>query len=179
MKIRVLKEECTACGDCVEVCPIAAVELQDDVAVILDNCNFCGLCVTACPVEAIEMTREEETGGDDRDAYKGVWIFAEQRRGKLSGVAAELLGKGRELADRRGGELTALLFGHERELFFNEPFPNSIRQVAATNHRNSVILKELRTDTGAEGAGGERIFCRRLQLLNGGFAPLSPHCPAP
>ena len=37
------------------------------------------------------------------DRSKGeVWVFAEQEEGKLSDVPRELLGKGRELADRLG-----------------------------------------------------------------------------
>lgn len=43
--------------------------------------------------------------------YKGVWVFAEQRDGELQKVALELLGKGREIADKLGVELTALLLG--------------------------------------------------------------------
>ncbi len=43
--------------------------------------------------------------------YKGVWVFAEQRDGELQKVALELLGKGREIADKLGVELTAVLLG--------------------------------------------------------------------
>lgn len=43
--------------------------------------------------------------------YKGVWVFAEQRDGKLQKVSLELLGKGRELADKLGVGLSALLLG--------------------------------------------------------------------
>lgn len=43
--------------------------------------------------------------------YKGVWVFAEQRQGELQKVALELLGKGREIADKLGVELTAVLLG--------------------------------------------------------------------
>jgi electron transfer flavoprotein alpha subunit len=43
--------------------------------------------------------------------FKGVWIFAEQRRGKLHNVSFELLGKGRELADALKVELAAVLLG--------------------------------------------------------------------
>ncbi len=43
--------------------------------------------------------------------YKGVWVFAEQRRGKLHNVCFELLGKGRELADALKVELAAVLLG--------------------------------------------------------------------
>lgn len=41
-----------------------------------------------------------------------VYVFTEQDGGRLLGVALELLGKGRELADRLGGRLAALLLGH-------------------------------------------------------------------
>ncbi|MCY6369761.1 electron transfer flavoprotein subunit alpha/FixB family protein [Clostridium ganghwense] len=43
--------------------------------------------------------------------HKGVWVFAEQRDGELQKVALELLGKGREIADKLGVELTAVLLG--------------------------------------------------------------------
>ena len=43
--------------------------------------------------------------------YQGVWVFAEQRAGKLSNVVLELLGEGRKIADQRKVELTAVLLG--------------------------------------------------------------------
>ena len=47
------------------------------------------------------------------DRSKGeVWVFAEQEEGVLSDVPRELLGKGRELADRLGVPLAAVLMGH-------------------------------------------------------------------
>jgi len=46
------------------------------------------------------------------EAYKGVWVFAEQRDGKLLDVGLELLGAGRKLADKLGQELAAVLLGH-------------------------------------------------------------------
>ena len=46
------------------------------------------------------------------DRTKGeVWVFAEQEDGQLSDVPRELLGKGRELADRLGVPLAAVLIG--------------------------------------------------------------------
>ncbi|MQY81898.1 MAG: electron transfer flavoprotein subunit alpha, partial [Dehalococcoidia bacterium] len=44
--------------------------------------------------------------------YRGVWVFAEQRDGKIKSVACELLAKGRELADALQTELSAVCFGH-------------------------------------------------------------------
>ncbi len=45
--------------------------------------------------------------------YCGVWVFAEQRNGKIRGVAYELLARGRELADALQTELSAVCLGHE------------------------------------------------------------------
>ena len=46
------------------------------------------------------------------EAYKGAWVFAEQRGGKLLDVGLELLGEGRKMADKLGQELAAVLLGH-------------------------------------------------------------------
>lgn len=43
--------------------------------------------------------------------YSGIWTFAEQRDGRVQRISFELLTRGRALADERGTELTALLFG--------------------------------------------------------------------
>ncbi|MBU3161827.1 electron transfer flavoprotein subunit alpha, partial [Clostridium frigoris] len=47
--------------------------------------------------------------------YKGVWVFAEQRDGELQKISFELLGKGREIADKLGEELTAVLLGDKTD----------------------------------------------------------------
>jgi electron transfer flavoprotein alpha subunit len=44
-------------------------------------------------------------------AGREVWVWAEQRQKKLAGVSLELLGKGRELADRLGADLASVLVG--------------------------------------------------------------------
>ena len=45
--------------------------------------------------------------------YSGVWILAEQNKGRVQRISHELLTRGRELADKRKGKLTALIFGHQ------------------------------------------------------------------
>lgn len=45
------------------------------------------------------------------EEYRGVWVLAEQRDGDLQKVTLELLGKGREIANKLNVELTALLLG--------------------------------------------------------------------
>jgi electron transfer flavoprotein alpha subunit len=46
---------------------------------------------------------------------KGIWVFAEHRKGELLDVSLELLGEGRRLAERLGGEVAAILLGNGLE----------------------------------------------------------------
>jgi len=46
------------------------------------------------------------------DKYNGIWVFAEQREGRLQDAGLELLGKSRELADQSGLNVTAVLLGN-------------------------------------------------------------------
>ncbi len=56
MAAKVNTEECTGCESCVDACPLEAIEMQDDIAVINeDTCDECGTCVDTCPVEAISL----------------------------------------------------------------------------------------------------------------------------
>lgn len=49
-------DECTACGDCIERCPMDAIQERDNVSEVADGrCIGCGLCVSVCPVEAIRL----------------------------------------------------------------------------------------------------------------------------
>ena len=43
--------------------------------------------------------------------HKGVWILAEQNGGAVQRISHELLTRGRELADKRGCDLTAMILG--------------------------------------------------------------------
>ncbi|MEE8638137.1 MAG: electron transfer flavoprotein subunit alpha/FixB family protein, partial [Candidatus Margulisiibacteriota bacterium] len=55
---------------------------------------------------------EKETS-TDISHYKGIWIFAEQREGKIQPVAYELLGQGKKLANDLKTDLSAVLCGGE------------------------------------------------------------------
>ena len=45
------------------------------------------------------------------EEYKGVYVFAQQVDGKITGVSYELIGKGKDLAADLGTEVTAVLIG--------------------------------------------------------------------
>ena len=117
MPIQVIIEKCTGCTMCVKVCPFDAIRIMDKRAVInFDKCNLCGACVPACKFEAI-LLEKAEIGAQKPDVrgYKGVWVFAEQRKGKVQPVAFELLGKARELARDLGCDVSAVLLGERLE----------------------------------------------------------------
>ncbi len=44
---------CTGCESCVSACPVEAISMKSDKALISDECIDCGACVDECPVEAI------------------------------------------------------------------------------------------------------------------------------
>jgi Pyruvate/2-oxoacid:ferredoxin oxidoreductase delta subunit len=57
---KVSSSDCTMCEVCEEMCPMEAIELNDDSAVVNENkCIGCGVCAHHCPVSAIKM---EKTG---------------------------------------------------------------------------------------------------------------------
>jgi ferredoxin len=56
MPAKVDAETCTGCEACVESCPVEAIAMKDNIAVVDEStCSDCGACVDACPVEAITM----------------------------------------------------------------------------------------------------------------------------
>ena len=55
MPVTVDKELCIGCGACVGVCPVGALELDEEGKSESNEeiCISCGACVGTCPVEAI------------------------------------------------------------------------------------------------------------------------------
>lgn len=82
--------------------------------------------------------------------YKGVWVFAEQRDGELQKVSLELLGKGKELAEKLGVELTALLLGSEIDDIAKELITYGADKVI---YADSPLLKHYTTD------GYTKVIC--------------------
>ena len=111
MGIQIDLDKCVGCGDCVPVCPFGLLEIIDSKVQLKEGCTLCGACQEACVYEAILIETLPETEALS-DRHRGIWVFAEQRDGRLKSVAYELLAKGRELADSLKTELSAVCFGH-------------------------------------------------------------------
>ncbi len=84
--------------------------MKEGKAGITELCQLCKACLSVCPEGAIAEI-QEESDNKEKGQGKGVWVFAEQRDGIIAGVAYELLGVGRRLADMLGTEISAVLFG--------------------------------------------------------------------
>ena len=60
-RARVAREDCVACGCCVKVCPLGAIEIWKGVAArVSDRCVGCGKCAAECPASVITV---REVGG--------------------------------------------------------------------------------------------------------------------
>jgi len=79
----------------------------------------------------------------DLTQYKNVWVFAEQRQGKLMNVAIELLGEGRKLANDLGCAVCAVLLGSNVDGLANDLFEYGADKVY---YANSPVLENYTTD---------------------------------
>ena len=108
-------DKCKGCKKCVKGCPFGALEMVGKKAVLTGDCRACGACVEACPFHAITAREREKKADAHLEDYKNIWVFAEQRHGKIHNVVFELLTTGRKLANDRNCELCAVLLGYKIE----------------------------------------------------------------
>ncbi|PKN22802.1 MAG: electron transfer flavoprotein subunit alpha [Deltaproteobacteria bacterium HGW-Deltaproteobacteria-21] len=112
MAVWVEVDLCNGCKRCMKACPYGAVEITDGKAHIQERCTSCGACLQVCKQKAIQTDAKPKEIPDFRDR-KGVWVFAEQRDGKLVQVSLELLGEGQSLAAELKQDVSALLLGYK------------------------------------------------------------------
>ena len=142
MAVRIIDDKCKGCTKCVQSCPFDAITMQEKLAVIGASCTSCGACIEVCPFDAIEKL-DEASSGVDVTQYHDVWVFAEQRDGKLMGVSIELLGEGRKLATDIGCKLCAVLCGENVDGLVDELFEYGAEKVY---YANNPELKTYNTD---------------------------------
>ena len=93
MSIQIIKDKCTGCTLCVKVCPFGAITIVRKKAVInYDKCTLCGACVESCKFNAIDLKRDASKTPNIEE-YKGIWVFAEQKKGVIQSVVFEQIGR--------------------------------------------------------------------------------------
>ena len=117
MPIGIIIEKCTGCTLCVKACPFDAIRIMDKKAVIdLNKCTLCGACKDACKFKAILIEKSPaKCDLPDTSGYKDIWVFLEQKNGKVQSVSYELLGKARELAGKLNCKVSGVLIGNKME----------------------------------------------------------------
>jgi electron transfer flavoprotein alpha subunit len=110
--INIIKEKCVGCKICIGSCPFGAIEVLEKKANIGQKCTLCGSCSESCKFGAINFMMER-VEREDFSEYKGIWVFAEQRYGKLKTVSIELTSKAKELAEVLQTKVTVVVFGSE------------------------------------------------------------------
>lgn len=69
------------------------------------------------------------------DDYRGIWVYLEAREGRIAPVSLELLGAGRQMADKRGVPLAGLLIGEGVTELAPTAFPYGADQVYVYDDR--------------------------------------------
>ena len=111
MTVWVEVDLCSGCKRCTRACPYGAIEMKEGKAQVQDRCTSCGACLQVCKEKALQTDAKPREIPDFSDR-KGVWVFAEQRDGRLDKVSLELLGKAQELGAALSQSVSAVLLGH-------------------------------------------------------------------
>jgi len=114
-----------------------------------------------------------------------IWVFAQQKNGKLSATSFELLSVGKSLAEKTGGPLEAVIFGADLQPMVAELFERGAQNVHACQDASlehfsddlyAALLAELVKQRqpgiilGTASTYGRALFPRTAALLEAGIA---------
>jgi electron transfer flavoprotein alpha subunit len=100
--------------------------------------------------------------------YRGCWVFVEQGHGKPARVSLELLGKGKELAQKLGVDLTAVVLGDAVGSLPQELIAYGAERVLVAE---DPVLKEYRTELYADVIAAA-VIDRKPEVLIVGATPV-------
>lgn len=104
----------------------------------------------------------------DVNEYRGCWVFVEQNRGKPVRVSLELLGKGKELAQKLGVDLTAVVLGDTLGSLPQELMAYGADKVLVGD---DPLLKDYRTEVYAD-VIANAVIERKPEVLVVGATPI-------
>ena len=156
--VKISKEKCIGCEQCVVICPFEALYMKDGFAEIYpEKCKECRKCLVVCPTEALTLEDRRTRRGPkpahgisdisvdlppELAKYKGVWVLVEQLDGEPHTVSWELMGEGMKIAKQLEVELCAVVLGENIDPIVQEAFQYGAKKVYAID---DPILKNYRT----------------------------------
>lgn len=111
-----------------EVCPFNAFDYIDAYLSINAGCKVCKLCVNKGPKGVCEFIEEKKVLINKED-YKGITVYIEQRDNKAHKVAWELIGKAKELALKTKESVYAVVIGSDLKDIANEALSYGVDKV--------------------------------------------------
>lgn len=116
----------------INICPFGAISYDGKLSVS-SACKMCKMCVKKGPEGAI--TFEEETKPVcNKDEWRGVAVFAEQRNGKIHPVSLELVGKAKKLAKVTNHPVLVVLIGSHIKNVAEQLLPYGVDKVYVYDH---------------------------------------------
>ena len=118
--IKIVSDNCVGCQMCAKSCPFGAISMLERpedpkkfmlASIDLNRCTYCGTCIQSCKFNAVELKKDNIVINIDKNLYRGVWVYAEQRHGVIHKVSYELLNKGKHLAKELGTTVSVVLIG--------------------------------------------------------------------
>jgi len=173
-------DRCTACGDCLSVCPTRALALAEDggsgtgfgLTVDGNRCDLTGACVGACLPGALEIMGRAWTAEEVVEAVEKDLVFFEESNGGVTLTGGEPFSQSEFLKEllstfqERGIGVVLDTCGHvapetfralapgASHLLFDLKLMDSGRHEAFTGVQNHWILENLRWVCGRGGHGG-------------------------
>jgi electron transfer flavoprotein alpha subunit len=97
-------------GKLAGLCPFGAIEIGPGGVSVTAACRMCKLCIKNGPPGAFELAQGKRAELD-KSAWKGIAVYIDQTEGEIHPVSLELVGKARELAQKAGHPVYAVLAG--------------------------------------------------------------------
>lgn len=138
-----IKNNCQDCYKCVRSCPVKAIKIEDNSAMIVpDLCIACGKCYQVCPAKAKQyrndLTRAKHLVESGKDIYVSLapsWItefddftseqiIAGIRRLGIQGVSETALG-----AEEVSSNIAHILENHEKGMFISTACPAVVEYI--------------------------------------------------
>ncbi|MBI5307647.1 MAG: DUF362 domain-containing protein [Planctomycetes bacterium] len=80
---QILNKKCTACGVCNKWCPVGAINMGDEFAIIDPKlCIGCGECLAVCQFDAVKIAWDESTVNLQKKVAEHCFAILQGKRGK-------------------------------------------------------------------------------------------------